>query len=388
MATVALIALPDAVSQRIESALGSLATVRRIDDPETLSSVDAALAVVGVGVGDDPLEIPRLVRAAARDLRMTVYAPSISSEQAVACMRLGVIDILSDADDVTTIRARLENDLQRDREVASEGGVAVLMAPRGGRPWSAVVSELASLAARRGTWERGVVLLDLEGAGSDLDLRLDLRPSYSVQDAVADMARLDSALLKGVLAIDKRTGLHYMPLGGEAEESRAELHLRAGMVVDVLAGIYDLVLVFMPGAACQERLRNTINAASRRLVLCDQDLGNIRLAKAAVEKIEIGVPAEETVAVIYEQDGKISLNPKRVAESIGIAEAVVLPNADAALIEAGNAGEPMALAGRRRQNFLQGLDILARHLPAVARQGGKPAGRRGFSLFGRNRVTA
>lgn len=164
------------------------------------------------------------------------------SELLLQAMRIGVQDFVSRP----ISHAELEETLNRvvqelgDAEAVGRDRAFIVQGSKGGVGASTVAVNLAVQLAK--TTQKRVGLLDL-GFPLGLDsLMLDLRPSFTVRDAIENLERLDSHFISGLL-IRHKSGVEVLAGTAHAEEWGKLDPPAVVRLVNVAQSIFDYLVI-------------------------------------------------------------------------------------------------------------------------------------------------
>ncbi len=310
---------------------------------DSIRAIDPRVEVVVIGDAADPKVVLQAVRAGSSDFLGRDDEPSAWRAH---------------------IAARMEN-LQAERAQPGRFTLVLNGRPGGGENLFAV--NLALLLSRQAG--EGL-LIDCALPSSEAGAALDLRPTYTVPDAVRDLQRLDRTFLLSTLAQHQATGLHLLPLVGEG---LGDDGLSSD---DLLAAVSTVRPLFRETVLNAGALRHSglIAALSRPanevLLVCPQTFTALRDCRRLLEAFG---PEDEIhrrcVLVIDEYTSAIGLSEEQMLETLGLERAHRLPAARADLINGLNIGRPLVLDAPRAPYALA-LEAIARgEAPAPARAG-------------------
>ena len=212
-------------------------------------------------------------------------------------MRSGVQDFLGKPVQTESLRdllLRISQDLNA-KEFPSQDKLIVVMGSKGGVGTTTVAVnlgvQLASFAHKR------TVLLDFARPLGNVHLLLDLRPKFSIREAVDNLDRLDSHFLAGLLTKHK-TKLEV--LGGTTQpEEWQNVNVNVlDRVVNVAQNGYDVVLLDM-GAQFSTEWSTVLRMARMILIVAEANVPSLwTLERRLLALKGFGVPQDRARIII------------------------------------------------------------------------------------------
>lgn len=157
-------------------------------------------------------------------------------------MRAGIQDFLNKPVQMETLKETLERFLkERDGETQGEASkVTVVMGAKGGVGTTTVAVNLGVQMAR--LTRKPVVLLDFGRPLGEVSLLLDLRPRFSIRDAVENLDRLDGHFLERLVEHHK-SGLQVLAGASSPDDWQNMPVLGLARLVNRTQSFYDHVLI-------------------------------------------------------------------------------------------------------------------------------------------------
>ena len=347
---IAVIETDDSARAAVRRALiGMNSTVVVGEYADVSSGLLAASAhradVVIVAVSDDVTPIERLARALP-NTAILAMGPVTSAEFVIKTIRAGAVEFLTrpvQRGDLATaleklVRARLGVAPQRQ-----SARVTSIFSTKGGLGVTTMAINLAVCLAEQ---SRGKTLLvELDTRPSDVATFLDLKPNYSVLDALGNLSRLDESFLHGVL-IRHESGVAVLP--GPIKMERADLnaeHVQA--VLEILRSHFDHIVLDLrhdldPGTIAGLELSDVI------LYLTGPNVAALRSSAAGLAALRhLGLDLNRVRAVLMREGTGEDVTLKHAQEALGIPIYWKTPSDYGAVISAINHGRPVVSASPR-----------------------------------------
>ena len=269
------------------------------------------------------------------------------------------------------------------REAAETGRLSVIFSGRPNEGESLFAINLAVLLAReeRRPGERGgdTVLIDCTLPASECDVALDLEATYSLRDALHDLARMDRTLLTSTLARHAGSGLYVLPLALAVESVRDVQANSLLALVGVLRGLFADVVLNIGSFRHAPLLRQFCDQATVSYAYVTQSFSALRACHGVLQQADIRTAERHRmVLIVADYDPAVTLSDRQIGETMGLAHMVRLPPARAELLNSLNAGQPLALAAPRSAyvTALARIAALRATTDSAARPAPAPAGRR------------
>jgi pilus assembly protein CpaE len=303
-------------------AAGDVAIVSAERDAETAFQVVSALARAGT--------------------RVVVWGPSKDADLILTAMRSGAQEFVV-AGDAEGLRRALAPQGNGSADV--RGRVSTVFGAKGGLGATTLATNLAASVAHRG--ERACVV-DLDAALGGVCAVLDLAPSYTIVDVVANMRRLDRELIDASVP-RHGSGVWVVAPG---EEIEAAERLDAATVAGLLTFLrrhYDAVIV--DGLhAFDERALAVLDAADRVLLLVTQEVAAVRNAQRCLEVFgKLGYAQDKVHVVLNRFQKGAAIAPAIVEETLRVPLGATVANDFAAIARAVGKGAVLVEDAPRAQ---------------------------------------
>ncbi len=322
-------------------------------------------------------------------------AASDDVEARIGFLEAGADDVIGRPFDAREVEARVEALLlrfQRSRDmtsVVSADGLTVSRArrvvavysPKGGVGTTTIATNIAVVAAGRGS-DR-VVLVDLNLQFGGVAMHLDLDPKQTLYDVVRDEAALREPELLRTYAARHDSGLHVLaaPSTPEAAELITPDHV-AHLIGTLFEG-YDAVVIDC-GSYLDERVLNVFAAAETIVLPVYPEMSALRSMHGLLEYLtEAGSIGGKATFVLNHLFARDILKPRDIEAALGTRISLDLPYDPFLYIKAVNEGVPIVLGAPRSPAAEQFVKLSSTAfgqegytVPSIEKRGG---------LFGRRR---
>ena len=313
--------------------------------PALLAALARRADVLIVGVSDDVTPIDRLARALP-NTAILAMGPVTSAELVIKAIRAGAVEFLSRPVQRGDLEAALEKLARVRLGVAPQrrsARVTAVFSTKGGLGATTMAINVAVCLAER--YRGKTLLVELDTRPSDVATFLDLKPSYSVLDALGNLGRLDESFLHGLL-MRHESGLSVLP--GPIRMERADLnaeHVQA--VLEILRSHFDHIVLDLrhdldPGTIAGLEVSDII------LYLTGPNVAALRSSAAGLAALRhIGLDFNRVRAVLMREGTGDDVTLKHAQEALGIPIYWKTPSDYRAVISAINHGRPVVSASPR-----------------------------------------
>ena len=228
--------------------------------------------------------------------------------------------------------------------VAASGGQGRLFTVVGAQPHETIAflaSHLSLCFAERARSGERVLLVDAAmpaGAGS---IFLNLSPTYSLIDAVADVHRCDQTLVDTAFT-KHSSGLYLLSL---PEDGIGRPLLPAddfARLLSVLRGLFQVVVVAIDGQSGTAVSRGAIGQSDRVLMVTDQSILKSRQTKYLLRALRLEDVALDRVGLVVDNyRRRLGLEPANLSQLFDLPLLATLTTEGFNRIQAMNSGEPL-----------------------------------------------
>lgn len=330
--------------------------------------------------GDEAVALVERLSKALPETALIAVGQDVPGGTVLRVLRAGAFEYLSRPVERTDVAAALEK-VSRVRRTAAPtrriGRVISVYSPKGGVGVTTVAINVAvCLSARPG---EETLLMELDTRNSDLATFLDLRPTYSVLDALENIERLDESFLRGIL-VRHGSGLWVLP--GPQRMERGQLqaeHVRAAL--EIVRSHFDHVVLDLrhdvdPGTIA------ALEASDVILFLTTLNVSALRSGNAGLAAFRhLGIDSNRVKVIVMREDTGEDVTLKHVRDTLGLPVYWKTPSDYAAVIASINEGRPV-VTHSPKSKIARNLRTLA-DMVAGTSVSAKAAPRRPGSLLAR-----
>lgn len=277
------------------------------------------------------------------DAAILVTGPTQSAQVVIQVVRAGALDYIARPVKQEDLRAALEKVARSRPAIAVQrqiGSVISVFSAKGGAGVTTVATNLAVCSAKQSSGR--TVLVDLDTRQSDIATFLNLRPQYSVLDALENIGRMDESFLRRLLT-EHSSGLWVLP--GPAPMNCVKLRreqVQAG--IEILRSHFDQVVLDLPHEI-DNATAAALEASDTVLFLVSQNVSALRLGTAGIGVLRhLGMDLKKVkLVVMHERTGQ-EVTLKQVREMFGVPVHWTMPSDYATVVNAINRGEPLVTA--------------------------------------------
>ena len=271
-------------------------------------------------------------------------------------------------------------------DAPSRGKLITVFGCKGGRGTSVIALNLAVALARAGG-AGPVVTVDLDLQAGDLSLLLNLKPSYTVHDALANMDRVDALFLKSLLC-EHPSGLSLLAAPQKIEEAERIQPLRVTQLLTLLKVNFAYVVVDT-SPTYDERTFAALDVTDELLLVAAPDFTSLYHTQRCLSLLDRLAYNPEKIRILLNRCPPPSAKAAKAAEDVLKRPIFWDCPEDSAVLDSVIAGEPLVVsapnsplgarfralagqvAGRKGSDLMQpqaptGLRRLFRARPATA----------------------
>jgi pilus assembly protein CpaE len=365
LGTVIVDSDPDsrAALRRLASGIPAVAVVGEFKDTEQAARAAKALhpdVLIAEVPGESAEPVQRLARAVP-DAAILATMANASPSFVLEVMRAGAFEFLSRPVQQHDLLAALDKLVRFRRGPSPQrraGRIVSVFSPKGGLGATTLAVNLAVCLAESTPGE--TLLIELNTSQSDAVAFLDLRPRYSVADALENVERIDESFLRGLLA-KHASGLWVLPAPSRREPLRLSRE-RVQVSLDLIRSHFDRIVLDL-WHDLDEGTAAALEASDTILFLTTANVSALRGGGAAVAALRhLGIDPARMRAVLMRDGTGEDVTAKDASEALGLSISWKVPNDYRAVVAAINSGRPVVTTSPRSK-IAKNLRALAETLP-------------------------
>jgi pilus assembly protein CpaE len=354
----------------LRRALASVQTVAVVGEYEKVEDAllasashraDVVLVEVHDREGTSLAPIERLVRAVP-EAAIIAMGPTSSADFVIRAIRAGALEYLRRPVEGPDLLAALDKLSRVRRGTTPErrpGRITSVFSTKGGLGATTLAINLAIALGERTKGK--TLLVELDSRPSDIATFLDVRPEYSVMDAVESIDRLDGSLLQGLVT---RHASGIAVLSGPKSMERTALEPRqVQAALEVMRSHFDQIVVDLRHDLDPATIAG-LEASDIVLFLTGLNVAALRSAAAGIAAFRhLGLDMKTMRAVVMREETGDDVTLKHARETLDIPIYWKMPNDYASAVSAINHGRPLLIAAPRSK-FAANVRQLAEALSA------------------------
>ena len=302
----------------------------------------------GEATGPDgpPAKVVEALARAFPDAAVFATGPSVSGDFVIQVIRAGAVEFLRrpvQRDDLTTAIEKLLRLRRGSQPSARAGRITSVFSTKGGLGVTTLATNLAVCLSERSPGS--TILADLDTRQSDIATFLNLRPTYSVLDALESLERLDESLLHGLL-VKHASGLLVLP-GPTRIERTPILAERVQSALEIIRSHFSHVVLdlrhdFDPGTIAALEASDTI------LYLTSLTVSALRSGAAGLAALRhLGLNLQRVKIVVMRDGTGEDVTLKHAQEALGLPVYWRTPSDYPTVVSSINSGQPVVTAAPR-----------------------------------------
>ncbi len=327
---------------------------------ELIDGLDADLLVLDLDArpagGESLLDIVRMMKERRPGLPIVASGDSLSAQLVLSAMRAGAVDFIDRDITIDEVRAQISTHLHRhhDRTMSKAQGVLhVITSAREDQDVAIAAANMAAAFAANGA---KTLLIDLSAQGDEAALALGMDPTYTVEDALVDLPRLDETLLLSALASDQYDKLYLLPTRLVNSNALAMQEVldpaKLNAMLTLVRPFFDQVVIYASGSWLNIGLGPLLSISAVGVAFdylaVQPNMISVSGGSRLLRQIFGQADPEELartglrLLVVNEEPGQ-TLAAHRIADTLGLPLAGSLPAAPLNLPDAVNEGVPLVL---------------------------------------------
>lgn len=298
-----------------------------------------------VEVRDETTPIEHLARALP-DAAVLAIGPVSSADFVIRAIRAGALEFLRRPVERADLAGALDKLLRVRRGGVPQRRPARVMSifsTKGGLGATTLAVNLAVCLVE--PTQNQVLLVELDTRPSDVATFLDLRPSYSVHDALENIGRLDESFLQGLLSRHE-SGLLVLPASLRPEGAHLDPEQVRAMI-EILRSHFDHIVLDL-GRNLDPGTVAALEASDTVLALTGPNIAALRSSAAALLAFRhVGVDPRKVRVVLMREDTGEDVTLKHARQALDTTIFWRIPSDYAAVVSAINHGHPVVTASPR-----------------------------------------
>jgi pilus assembly protein CpaE len=310
------------------------------------------------------LQTLNVLHAALPDTWLFVSSDSSDPQLIIETMRAGAREFLPKPIPPRVLSQALGRyvaERQRRRETRGIGAIYSVTAAKGGAGATSVAINIAtSLGAMANT---KVALIDLNSPVGDVAAHLNLKPQFTVSDALAAAPRLDSVLLESF--VSHAHGIAVLPGPKEFQPEQAFSLEAMARMLEVVARTYTHSIVDLPASLEKDQLQLVTRMASKVVVVSVPELPALWRTERLIRFLAAQGDPDKLRLVINRSLKTDEISDRDIERVLKLHVYWKLPNNYKSAIRAINSGSPLVAANH--SDLARGYHDLATALAGLPR---------------------
>lgn len=312
------------------------------DDYATQRFIEARPDVIFVDMQDQRAGIKALftLHAVLPDVWLYACGAPNDSQLIIETMQAGAREFLPkplNARGISLAFSRYIDDRDRMRTATkTRGKIYAVTSAKGGAGATSVAVNLATTLAS--TSKSRVAVLDLNSPIGDAASYLNLKPQFSLTDALASAARLDSVLLETFMT--KSGNVSLLP-GPKQYKSGSAAPPSLAKLLRVVSGTYNHVFIDVPSSLEQELLQVVTDSSEAVLVVMTPELPAVWRTHRLISVLAGSGCADRLKLILNRDNSRDEITEKEITRALNHPVYFRLPNNYGAAIQAINKGKPI-----------------------------------------------
>lgn len=345
MAKILLLSVDRVLAESISDAMGQRASVSLVQaiDPEQVNgpclivldrsaipptrSLSTAIATIAGNAPESPVVVT-----------MDRQEPS----EILAAVRAGAADVLqrnAPTEEISVVLGRLLNSTVVGHSKRGEFTLILSV------DHEAAAIAATDIALTKCADTSSVLLVDCTLPTSACEAYLDLKVTYGIASAVADIERLDLSLLNSTLAKDQKSGLMLLTFdGGTGTEPVGLSPSDIAALMRLLKASCDRI-VFCAGSLRNSSLLNELASMAERIeIVCTQSIRELEATRRMLDRINPDAATlDRSRLLMWDHKAAVLLDGRRMSDVLNVRSSIGVPVDQVQMRNALNSGRPIAL---------------------------------------------
>lgn len=361
MADIILLSIDRIFAERIEQAFDQRAKFRFVQQLVREDLPGAGVIVLDRAAIPQNRSLTSAVAdtvAQAQGLPVVLACDTDDVAEVLAAIRAGATDVLprdATGEEITLVLGRRLNAAIVGQ--ARRGSLTLVLGPNP----EAVALFSTDLALSYAQDGRSTVLVDCTIPKSACESYLDVKVSYGIASAVADMARLDASLLGNSLAQHRPSGLMLLTLDGGAQAEPVGLSVQdVSSLVELLQACCSNIVFCVGNLRNAALLGTLVQMADSVEMVATQSILELEALRRLTETV--GISPEDRARsrlLMWDHQPAVLLDGKRMGDVLGVGQTLGIPVNPAQIRNALNLGRPIMSDSERRDPYCQIVQAVA-----------------------------
>jgi len=301
-------------------------------------------AVILVDMDDQNLALQslRILHSALPATWLFVSGDGADTQAIIESMRAGAREFLPKPLTGKALQqalGRYISEKHKETEAKTAGKLYCVTSAKAGAGATSIAVNLAVALASAA--EVKVALLDLTSAFSDVAAFLNLRPKFTIEQALASSSRLDSALLDSYTS--SAYGVSILPGVASFDPGRTLPVAELARVLQVAAETYHYCICDFPVFSGKESFQLASQISTAILVAVTPDLPSLWRTEQLVRFLEGGECVDRVRLIVNRSRSADEIRDTEIQQAVKHPVFWKLPGDDASCTEAVNSGKPVVL---------------------------------------------
>lgn len=280
--------------------------------------------------------------ASNHEAQLIVFGNEHDSGALKIALRIGAADFVSDKAEIQELTPLLNNVAEEKVASRNLGELMVFMNSKGGCGASMLALNTAIKMAQQHPEQ--VMLLDLDIQFGVVNDYLNIQPTYSLIDALANVADLDDVSLSS-LVTKHESGLHILAFKRENSHENYEKAHHLNKLLPFLREQYPYVVVDL-SRGLDRLFAPVISPATKLFMVTQQNLVAIKSCNQIIKTLsfEFGINRDQVEIIVNRYETRQSIKLKDIKEAVGDVSVHTIPNDFKVALESANLGRPFVEA--------------------------------------------
>jgi pilus assembly protein CpaE len=265
-----------------------------------------------------------------------VVLPRLEGTLILDAMRAGANECVADPITREELNAAFAR-IAAQRPARRRGDVFAVIGAKGGVGATTVAVNVATMLDKQHS--SSTLLMDLHPTYGDAAIFLGVEPRFSALDALENMHRMDASFLR-TLVTQTKSGLNLLASSDHAVSPAIDV-TRVRSLIDLAANEFRFLVLDVPRS--DAAVLDSLEAASRIVVVANQDVATIRSAARMAAALEQRYGKDRVSVVISRYDARAEIGQADVERVIGRPVTHLFPNNYETALASLNNGRPLVL---------------------------------------------